>query len=146
MSTASTWASASVKSATARAVSTPCPIAHCRRAGEMSATQTVAPSWVSTRRCFSPQRPRPTSRTFMAGLLAARLAAPILGNLVAEEPVLHPPHYEQVGGGHEHAVHDAVLRLPEPSRPVLHGHLQHAVTAPAGQRGGEVGEARSQHE
>src|SRR5207249_9306107 len=60
----STCARAARSSATARPDSTPLRTAHARRAGDTSATQRVTPSSPSTRRCSSPQRPRPTSRIF----------------------------------------------------------------------------------
>src|SRR5207249_629168 len=60
----STCARAARSSATARPDSTPLRTAQARRAGDTSATQRVTPSSPSTRRCSSPQRPRPTSRIF----------------------------------------------------------------------------------
>src|SRR2546426_58019 len=118
-STASTCGSACAKSATARARSTPCPIAHSRRSAETSATHTVAPSWLSTRRCFSPQRPRPTSRTFIARLLAAGLATEAFGHLVAQA----------VGDPRGRAAHDrvalATLHAPAGDRVPLLEMAQH---------------------
>src|SRR5688572_2068767 len=145
-STASTCGSAAWTSATARARSTPCPTAHSRRAGSTSVTQTVAPSWVRTRRCFSPQRPSPTRRTFIRALLVDQRAAQVLRHLVAEPPVLHPAHDQQVGGGHEDPVQHAVLGPAESPRAVAHGHFQHAVAAHPEQRGDEPVEAAVEHE
>src|SRR5438874_7790211 len=112
----------------------------------MSATQTVAPSSRSTRRCFSPQRPRPTSSTFTVRLLANEIAAEILGDFVVQRARLHPAHDDQIGGGREHAVEEAVLRLPEAARPVAHGHLEHPIAAHLEQGRNETVEAAIEHE
>src|SRR5919109_5225278 len=125
---------------------TPCSTAHRRRAADRSAAHTVAPSSRSTRRCFSPQRPRPTSRTFTSRLLADQLAAQVLGHLVAQETVLHPAHHEEIDEGHEHPVQHAVLRLSETTWPVPHRHLHHPIAAHAKQRGNEPVESSKENE
>ena len=101
---------------------TPACTAKARRSAETSATQSSTPSSPSTRRCFSPQRPRPTSSTFTA---AAPVAAHVLRDLVAQEPVLHPAHHQEVHEGAHRAVADAVLGLAEAARPMIHRHLEH---------------------
>src|SRR2546429_189643 len=105
-----------------------------------------APSSRSTRRCFSPQRPRPTSRTSMVDLVADELVAEVLGNFVAQDTGLHPAHDEQVRGGPEDAVEHAVLGLAEAARPVAHRHLEHAIAAHLEQRRDEAVEAAIEDE
>src|SRR5207244_1345057 len=126
--------------------STPCFWAHSSRAGATSATQTVAPSSRSTRRCFSPQRPRPTRRTFIARSLVAEVAAQALGDFVTEQARLHPADRQQVGEGDERAVPHPVLRPSEAPGTVVHRHLDHAVAPEREKRRDEPVEPPVEHE
>src|SRR5262245_34164000 len=146
MSTASIRPSPARYSIVVRSAATPCPIAHVSRAEDTSAAQTSAPRSRSTRRCFSPQRPRPMSRTFTAWLLADEIAAQVLGDLVLQRAGLHPAHDEQIRGGDEHAIEHAVLRLPEASRPVTHRDLDDAIATHLEERRHEPMEAAVEHE
>src|SRR5438445_3203300 len=148
MSTASTSWSATRKSAMARLGSTPWRTAHARRAGDTSAAQRVTPSSPSTRRCFSPQRPRPTSRMFTAGGSVAgdEVAAHVLDDLIPEEPGVHPADGQEVREGDGRAIQDTVLRPAEAPRPVAHRHLDHAVAPHLQERRDEAVKAAIEHE
>src|SRR6266536_1784705 len=72
---------------------------------------------------------------------AERSATQILGDLVAQEPVLHPVHHEEVLEGAPRAVADPVLRLPEATRAVIDGHFEDAEAAHLEQGGDEAMES-----
>src|SRR5688572_3708159 len=122
------------------AASIPWATAQARRSGAMSAAHTRAPSSRRTRRCFSPQRPTPTRRTF-TGSVADEVSAQVLSDLIAEQTRFHPAHDEQIDEGHHGPVRDAVLGPAEPAPPVVDGDLQDAVAPQREQRGDEAVEA-----
>src|SRR5882762_10257996 len=100
-----------------------------RRSADASATQTVAPTSRSTRKCFSPQRPRPISRTFIGSSVVDEIAAHVLDDFVAEQATLHPADGQQIRARHGRAAQQAVLGPSEAARAMVHRHLDYSVAA-----------------
>src|SRR5689334_1145227 len=69
------------------------------------------------------------------------LAAHVLRDFVAQQAVLHPADHKQVDERAQGPVADPVLAHAEPSRPVVHRHLEDPEPPHLEQRGDEAVEA-----
>src|SRR6266478_154353 len=120
---------------------------HARRSGDVSAAQIVTPNSPSARRCSSPQRPRPTSRTFTPpGSFTEDITAHVLDDLVTEKAGVHPADHQEIDEGDNSAIQDAVLRPAEATRPVADRHLDYAVATHLEERRDEPVEAAVEHQ
>src|SRR5438046_1911134 len=93
-----------------------------------------------------------SSRTSYTATVAApasvadEITARVLDDFVAEEAGGHPADHQEIDERHGRAIQDAVLRPAEPTRPVAHRHLDHAVAAHLEERRDEPVEAAIEHE
>src|SRR5499427_1723711 len=74
-------------------------------------------------------RPSAPARSAALSRTAAPLPAHVLGDLVAEEPVLHPAHGEEILEGAPCPIADAVLGLAKAALPVIHRHFEDSIAA-----------------